>query len=93
LQYRILLAFELPSLNSMPTTFFVELFESNSERFSNERFAEYLTFSVSLMFAISMAIAHFLQVLFKLARQRFVMLPWRKLLQANEFLLESLQLS
>jgi hypothetical protein len=76
LQYLILLAFELPSLNSIPTTFFVELFESNSKCFSRERFAEYLTFFVSLVFAISMAIAHFLQLLIKLALTRFVLLPF-----------------
>jgi hypothetical protein len=76
LQHRILLAFELSSLNSIPTTFFVELFEGNSKCFSRERFAEYLTFFVSLLFAISMAIAHLLQLLIKLALTRFVLLPF-----------------
>jgi hypothetical protein len=91
LQYGILLAFELPSLNSMLTTFFVELFEGNSECFSRERFTEYLTFLVSLVFAISMAIAYFLQLLLKLARQRFILLPFCKLLEGNQFLLDRLQ--
>jgi len=57
LQHSILLAFELPSLNSMPTT--VELFEAkvNASGVSVSAVSDVF---VPLVFAISMARAHFL---------------------------------